>query len=116
MRYARILSIGLVATVAFAWSAAAVAVFEPCERPTRAALTTETESHCAQHIPNRQFFLTAPSTASDAAMVCAGGPVNGRKNDLAAKGAHAELRLLANRLQRLAFRSTPNTQPQRARP
>jgi len=24
--------------------------------------------------------------------------VNGRKNDLAAKGAHAELRLLANRL------------------
>jgi hypothetical protein len=30
-------------------------------------------------------------------------------DDLAAKGAHTELRLLANRLQRLAFRSTPNT-------
>jgi hypothetical protein len=30
-------------------------------------------------------------------------------DDLAAKGAHTELRLLAHRLQRLAFRSTPNT-------
>jgi hypothetical protein len=30
-------------------------------------------------------------------------------DDLAAKGAHTELRLLVNRLQRLAFRSTPNT-------
>ena len=29
-------------------------------------------------------------------------------DDLAAKGAHTELRLLTNRLQRLVFRSTPN--------
>jgi hypothetical protein len=30
-------------------------------------------------------------------------------DDLAAQGAHTELRLLANRLQRLAFRAAPNT-------